>query len=57
MTDTTEERLEALGLRVPAKEMPKLVALVGDLEKAAASMRGPRPYGQEPLSGFRLPRP
>jgi hypothetical protein len=57
MSTTIAERLQALGLAVPEAEMPKLVTLVADLEKAAAVVRGARPYAEEPLSGFRLPRP
>ncbi|ONG56057.1 hypothetical protein BKE38_06925 [Pseudoroseomonas deserti] len=57
MTETTEQKLAALGLRVPETELPKLLRLAGDMEKAAAMMRGPRPYAEEPLSAFRLPLP
>jgi hypothetical protein len=56
MTTPIVEQLRALGLAVPEAELPKLVTLIGDLEKAAAVVRGPRPYSEEPLSGFRLPR-
>ena len=34
--------------------MPMLEALVRDLDRAAAALRGPRPYAQEPLNAFRL---
>ncbi len=34
--------------------MPMLEALVRNLDRAAATLRGPRPYAQEPLNAFRL---
>ena len=49
-----EARVKAVGLRVSAEELPKLQALVRDLDRAAQTMRGQRPYAEEPLSGFRL---
>jgi hypothetical protein len=50
-------RLKATGLRPTAEDLPKLAALVADLDRAAALVRGPRPYAEEPLSAFRLPVP
>jgi hypothetical protein len=53
MTDTPiNARVRAAGLR-PA-DMPQLEALVHDIDRAAAELRGPRPYSLEPLSAFRL---
>ncbi|WP_428531488.1 hypothetical protein [Rhodopila sp.] len=49
-----EARVKATGLRPKPDDMPILEALVKDLDRAAATLRGPRPYGQEPLSAFRL---
>jgi hypothetical protein len=49
-----EPRAWAAGLRVGADDMPKLEALVKDMDRAAATLRGPRDYGEEPLSAFRL---
>jgi len=55
MSDSAfEARVKALGLRVPAEELPKLQALVRDLDRAAQTVRGLRPYAEEPLSAFRL---
>jgi hypothetical protein len=34
--------------------MPMLEAIVKDLDRAAAMLRGPRPYAEEPLNAFRL---
>jgi hypothetical protein len=50
-------RLTATGLRPTEADIPKLEALVKDMDRAAALVRGPRPYNEEPLSVFRLPRP
>jgi hypothetical protein len=50
-------RLTATGLHPTAEDLPKLEALVKDLDRAAALVRGPRPYAEEPLSAFRLPKP
>ena len=56
MTDTSfADRLAASGLRPTEADLPKLEALVSDLDRAAALVRGPRPYREEPLSVFRLP--
>ena len=49
-----ETRVRAAGLHPKPEDMPSLKALVKDLDRAAASMRGPRPYAEEPLSSFRL---
>jgi hypothetical protein len=51
------DRLAATGLRPTEADIPKLEALVKDMDRAAALVRGPRPYSDEPLSVFRLPRP
>ena len=48
------QRVEAAGLKLPAEDLPKLDALVRDLDQAAALVRGPRPYAEEPASAFRL---
>lgn len=50
-------RLAATGLHPTVADLPKLEALVNDLDRAAALVRGPRPYAEEPLSAFRLPAP
>lgn len=47
-------RVAAAGLNPKAEDMPKLEALVKDLDRAATLVRGPRPYAEEPLSAFRL---
>jgi hypothetical protein len=49
-----EARVRAVGLRPTPDDMPRLEALVKDLDRAAAAMRGPRPYAEEPLATFRL---
>ncbi|HYZ24943.1 MAG TPA: hypothetical protein VE690_22600 [Rhodopila sp.] len=49
-----ESRLRAAGLRPWPEDVPKLEALVKDLDRAAATLRGPRDYALEPLSAFRL---
>ncbi len=51
-----EERLKAQGLGLPAAEVPKLEAIVAELDAAAEVVRGARPYAEEPLSAFRLRR-
>lgn len=53
---TIEERLTAAGLSVSKEDLPKLASIVLDMDKLAASLRGPRPYAEEPLSAFRLQR-
>jgi len=47
-------RVRATGLRPIEQDLPKLEALVQDMDRAAALVRGPRPYAEEPLSAFRL---
>jgi len=49
-----EARVRATGLRPAPEDMPKLQALVMDMDRAAALVRGPRAYAEEPLSAFRL---
>ena len=49
------DRLAATGLPVPDTDVPKLQALVADMDRAAALLRGPRPYADEPLNAFHLP--
>ncbi|MFC7556444.1 hypothetical protein ACFQU7_35740 [Pseudoroseomonas wenyumeiae] len=56
MSTSIGERLDLLGLKVVAADLPKVEALVLDLEKAAAVVRIARPYGEEPLSVFRIPQ-
>jgi hypothetical protein len=40
-----------------ANDLSKLEALVSDLDRAAAILRGPMPYALEPMSALRLPKP
>ena len=49
-----EARVKATGLRPKADDLADLELLVRDLDRAAAHVRGPRSYAQEPLSAFRL---
>jgi hypothetical protein len=56
MSTSIGERLDLLGLKVIAADLPKVEALILDLEKAAAVVRIARPYGEEPLSVFQLPQ-
>ena len=57
MENTTfEARLTQAGLRPGEADLPALQALVADLDRAAAAIRAPRPYWEEPLSAFRLTR-
>ena len=49
-----EARVKATGLRPKPDDMPMLEALVKDLDRAAAMLRRPRPYAEEPLNAFRL---
>ncbi len=51
-----EMRMLIAGLKLSAEEVPKLQALVRDLDAAAAALRGARPYGEEPASALR-PKP
>ena len=56
MTEMTfEMRVKAVGLNPKAEDIPKLEALVRDLDRTAALVRGARAYSEEPLSAFRLP--
>jgi hypothetical protein len=55
MTDNPfESRARAAGLRPWPEDMLPLQAMVQDLDRAAADLRGPHPYALEPLSAFRL---
>jgi hypothetical protein len=57
MDETTfEVRLARTGLKPAKEDLPALQALVADLDRAADSIRAPRPYSEEPLSAFRLKR-
>jgi hypothetical protein len=49
-----EARVKATGLRPRPDDMKMLEAMVKDLDRAAAMLRGPRPYAEEPLNAFRL---
>jgi hypothetical protein len=49
-----EARVKATGLRPKPDDMQMLEAMVKDLDRAAAVMRAPRPYTEEPLNAFRL---
>jgi len=49
-----EARARAAGLRPKPADLADLEALVRDLDRAAALLRGPRSYAEEPLSAFRL---
>jgi hypothetical protein len=54
---TFAARVKATGLNPKPDDMPKLEALVKDMDRAAAMVRGPRSYTEEPLSVFCLPTP
>ena len=55
MTDIPfEARVKAAGLHPTAEDLPKLQALVIDLDRSAVLVRGYRSYAEEPLSAFRL---
>jgi hypothetical protein len=55
MTDSKfEARVKASGLRPKPDDMKMLEAMVNDLDRAAAMLRGPRSYAEEPLNAFRL---
>ncbi len=56
MSMTIEERLAAAGLAATPKDLPKLAAAIEDMDRLAVALRRPRPYGDEPLSAFRLAR-
>lgn len=49
-----EARVRAAGLNLKPDDMSKVEALVRDLDRAAAAVRGPLSYALEPLSAFRL---
>lgn len=49
-----EVRVKATGLHPRPEDIAKLEALVKDMDRAAAQVRGPRAYAEEPLSAFRL---
>ncbi len=49
-----EARVKATGLRPRPDDLATLEALVKDLDRAAALLRGPRSYAEEPLNAFRL---
>ncbi len=49
-----EARVTAARLRLRPEELPKLQALINDIDEAAQRLRAPRPYVEEPLSAFRL---
>jgi hypothetical protein len=51
---TFEERVKAAGLNPKPDDLEKLKVLVDDMDRAAALVRGPRSYAEEPLSAFRL---
>jgi hypothetical protein len=50
-------RLAETGLQPKVEDIPKLEALVADMDRAAALVRGPRSYAEEPLCALRLPLP
>jgi hypothetical protein len=52
--DAILARLEATGLRLPESDMPAFMALVADMESAAAVARAPLSYSDEPSNVFRL---
>jgi hypothetical protein len=55
MTDIKfESRIKATGLRPKPDDVLMLEAMVKDLDRAAATLRGPRSYAEEPLNAFRL---
>ncbi len=49
-----EARVKATGLRPKPADLPDLEVLVRDLDRAAALLRGPRSYAEEPQCAFRL---
>lgn len=53
-TSSFDARVRATGLRPFADDLPKLQAIVHDLDRAAKDLRAPLPYTLEPLSAFRL---
>jgi hypothetical protein len=53
---TFEARAKHADLHPKPEDLAALQALVEDLDRAANTVRGPRPYAEEPLSAFHLPR-
>ena len=49
-----EARVKATGLRPQPDDLRELETAVADLDRAAALLRGPRSYAEEPICGFRL---
>ncbi len=49
-----EARVKATGLRPKPADLADLEVLVRDLDRAAALLRGPRSYAEEPHCAFRL---
>ena len=49
-----ETRLQSLGLRLSPAEIVTLAEQVAELDAAAAAIRGPRPYLEEPSNALRL---
>ncbi len=49
-----ETRLQSLGLRLSPDETATLAEQVAELDAAAAAIRGPRPYLEEPCNVLRL---
>ena len=49
-----EIRLQSLGLKLSPAEITTLAEQVAELDTAAASIRGPRPYLEEPCNALRL---
>ncbi len=56
MSVTIEDRLAAAGLTATPEDLPKLAAAIEDMDRLAVTLRRARPYADEPLSAFRLPR-
>lgn len=55
MTEMTfEMRVKAAGLNPKPEDLPKIEAMVLDLDRAAALLRAPRSYADEPLAALRL---
>ncbi len=49
-----EARLRDSGLTPKAEDLPRLRALVADMDRAAALIDTPRGYAEEPLFALRL---
>lgn len=54
---TFEARVKIAGLSPKPEDLAPLRALMMDLDRAAAVVRGHRPYSDEPLFALRLPQP